>query len=141
MDRVEFLSGLLGHRWEANARGPDRWDCWHLVRHIEKELAGRDLSDVDVPSDPSWMWMVRTIRSHPEMKNWKEILPDAMGVVPASDLSVVLMARKKNPAHVGVWLRPEGVVVHCDQDYGVCFENLAELHMKGWTKLRFYEPI
>jgi len=140
MTRVEFLQGLIGNRWEANARGPDRWDCFHLMKHIELHLGGRDVGELEMPNNPTWAWMVDAVERHPARKQWREVPPARMGLVVAGDLSVVLMARRKNPAHVGVWLKPEATVIHADQDLGVVCDGLIDLHMKGWQRLRFYEP-
>jgi hypothetical protein len=143
--RNELLLSVIGKPWQANARGPDAWDCFHLARHIERELAGRDIIDVEVPRDPSWAWMIDAIERHPDRKNWREIPVRAGGLVKAADLSIVLMARTRCPAHVGVWLQPEGMVIHAEQQHettgGVVCDTLADLHMKSWRRLRFFEPV
>jgi hypothetical protein len=145
IDRAAFLNSLIGKRWAANARGPEAYDCFHLMAHIERTLAGRDVGDLSMPPDPSWSWMVQAVEAHPARKRWREVPIGKMGVVKAADLSVVLMARRNNPAHVGVWLKPETVVIHAEQtrdnDGRVVCDSLANLHVKGWQKLRFYEPI
>lgn len=144
-DRVAFLNSLIGKRWAANAKGPDAYDCFHLMAHIERTLAGRDVGDLDMPANPTWDWMIKAVEGHPARKTWREVPAGKMGIVKAADLSVVLMARVKNAAHVGVWLKPEGLVIHAEQtdddDGRVVCDGIAELHAKGWQRLRFYEPI
>jgi cell wall-associated NlpC family hydrolase len=138
-DRTAFLRAQIGKRWRANGRGPDVFDCWHLARYVERELFGRALPSVNVPSDPGWAWMLETIASHPEHANWVR-RPTENGLISATDGALVLMARSQRAAHIGVWLQPEQGVVHCDQTSGVKFEDAATLRASGWRKLMFYEP-
>lgn len=140
MNRSDFFNGLIGNRWQANAKGPDAWDCFHLMAHIQEAMAGRHVGDLDMPKHPTWAWMIAAVEGHPARNAWQELPRHPMGLVTAADLSVVLMARRKNAAHVGVWLKPESVVIHADQDFGVVCDSLSDLHMKGWQRLRFYEP-
>ena len=64
---------------------------------------------------------------------------DPMGLIRAADGALVLMARRDRPAHIGVWLAPERVIMHADPRYGVICDAPVELATKGWTKLRFYQ--
>jgi hypothetical protein len=139
-DRISFINGLLGKPWRANAKGPDAYDCWHLAVVVEDGLFGRTLPAVVVPDDPSWEWMISTIDAHPERKNWTMVPCDAMGLVKAKDGALVLMARRDQPAHIGVWLRPESRIIHADPDFGVVCESKVELNAKAWHKLRFFDP-
>ena len=138
--RATTLSGLLGLPWRANASGPDAYDCWHLARHIQREIFGRDLPDIAVPADPSWRWMIGAIEKHPERRRWQES-PQPNGLIKAADGSLVLMARSGRPAHIGVWLIPENRVIHCDQDMGVVLETPSMLRVGGWLRLQFFEPL
>jgi cell wall-associated NlpC family hydrolase len=137
--RATFLRRLVGKRWAANGRGPDEFDCWHLARHVERQLFGRELPEIEEPNDLSWVWLLNAFSSHPECRNWIE-RPQANGLITAADGALVLMARAKRAAHVGVWLLPEQRVMHCDQVSGVMFEDPATLRASGWRKLMFFEP-
>lgn len=139
--RSEFLSGLIGKPWGAGAAGPDAWDCWHLARHIERALFGRDLPAVDVPEAPTWPWMIETIRDHAERAHWLEIPAEHFGVIVASDGALVLMARCDRPAHIGVWLAHERAVIHADGKIGVTLQSPLTLKTAGWVRLRFFEPV
>jgi cell wall-associated NlpC family hydrolase len=138
-DRTAFLRAQIGKRWCANGRGPDVFDCWHLALHVQRELFGRALPSVDVPSDPGWAWMLETIAAHHEHANWV-LRSNENGLISAADGALVLMARSKRAAHIGVWLQPEQGVIHCDQTSGVMFDDAATLRASGWRKLMFYEP-
>jgi hypothetical protein len=62
----------------------------------------------------------------------------------ASDGALVLMAHLRFPAHIGVWLAPEGRVIHCSEQHGVrkhlgAVSDVAQLlscarKFTGWYK-------
>lgn len=137
--RAAVLSALIGLSWRANAAGPESYDCWHLARHVQRELFGRNLPDVSVPDHPSWRWMIASIEKHPERNRWQES-PQLHGLITAADGSLVLMARSDRPAHIGVWLKPEQRIIHADQCAGVVLDQVAMLRAGGWRTLRFFEP-
>lgn len=136
--RYQFVNSLLGKPWQANGRGPDAWDCYHLARFVQRELFGRELAAIELPHDPTWQWMLHAVATHPERQLWQEV-EGAMPSLRAGDGAIVLMARRKRPAHVGVWFSEERCVLHADQDEGVVFQDLATLHAKAWKKLIFLE--
>lgn len=134
MNRTAYLASLIGQSWEAAGR------CYGLARTVEADLFGRSLPEVSIPDDLSWKWMIDTIERHPERDHWREV-PEQGGIICAADGALVLMARADRPAHIGIWLRPEGGVLHADQNVGVIFESPAQLRrVRGWGRLRFYEP-
>jgi cell wall-associated NlpC family hydrolase len=135
-ERVEFVKGLIGKPWQANAKGPEAYDCWHLVRYVLSEYFKKEVPDIQVPENPTWPWMIETFRSHSERRRWKEV----QGLLLVPDGSICLMARHNNPAHCGVVFKPEMMILHCDQKSGVVFQDTIDLKMEGWAKLRFYVP-
>ncbi len=142
MSRAQVLAALVGKPWAANGRGPDEYDCWHLAAHVERQLFGRVLPAIDVPQDVNWAWAVRafkTVDRHPERARWREHPCPRSGLISAPDGALVLMARLDQPAHIGVWLRPESRIIHADR-LGVMVDSAVELRAKGWTRLRFYAP-
>src|SRR5215475_6552042 len=103
MIRSEFLAPLIGEPWAWQSR-----NCWDFACHVQRELFGRDLPRVAVPADPSKRWVLESIERHPERAAWRQV-PDAPGgLVAAADGALVLMAHLRFPAHIGVWLKPEG---------------------------------
>lgn len=138
VDRVQFINGLLGKPWVANARGPDAYDCYHLVQLVEKFLFGIDMQDIEVPNEPSWKDVMGIIAGAPEYSAWKEAPTNAPHIY-HKDGATVLLATHNRPAHLGVWLKPERRVLHVDRPVGVQANTLLELQAMGWLKLRFYE--
>lgn len=137
--RSTTLNAFLGHPWRANAKGPDAYDCWHLAVAVSAALFDRTLPALAMPADPSWHWMIDTIRTHPERAQWREC--PAGPLVTARDGAIVLMARMTRPAHCGVWLALEKRIIHADPDHGSVCETLQEVKERGWRGLRYYEPI
>ncbi|MFG1256308.1 hypothetical protein V5F79_03220 [Xanthobacter flavus] len=133
--RAAYLTGLIGRRWSPGA------SCWHLACEVEASLWGRHLPAVEIPDAVTWRWMVDTLAAHPERQRWRELPPNPAGLVAPSDGALVLMARVTQGAHVGIWLHPEGRVLHADAEAGVALDAMVTLRARGWARLRFFEPI
>jgi hypothetical protein len=145
LDRRAFLCELIGTSWK------NRGMCWGLARHVQLHLFGRALPEIVVPPDANWRWMISAIDRHGEQARWREVLPDGMGAIRAGDGAIVLMARREQPAHIGVWLAPEGGVIHAPTTgrrigerveivVNAMFETSTQLRVAGWTRLICYEP-
>jgi hypothetical protein len=145
IDRRAFLCGLIGTSWK------DRGMCWGLARHVQWHLFGRALPEVVVPPDAGWRWMIGAIDGHGERARWRQIPSDGIGTIRASDGAIVLMARREQPAHIGVWLKPEGGVIHApttghrigervETVVNAMVETPVQLHVAGWMRLVCYDP-
>lgn len=139
-DRADAILSFMGKPWLANGKGPDAYDCWHLVVAVSRHLFGREVPAVAVPPAPTWSWMIRTIRDHPEREHWREVPSGAMHTIKAGDGAIVLMARSDRPAHIGIWLAREQYILHADPVFGVVCDSPLNLRTKGWTRQVFYEP-
>lgn len=135
IDRSKFLAPLIGQPWAWQSR-----NCWDFAVHVERELFGRELPAVAVPPDQRKRWVLEAIEGHPERQQWREVACGPGGLVMAADGALVLMAHLRMPAHIGVWLKPEQIVIHCSEQNGVCAETTMALQQQGWKKLRFFEP-
>lgn len=135
MTRSEFLAPLIGEAWAWRAR-----NCWDFACHVQRGLFGRELPQITVPEDFSRRWVMGAFGDHPERARWRQVEDGPGGLVTAADGALVLMAHLKFPAHVGVWLAPEGRVIHCDEKTGVACETPLALRQMGWKQLSFFEP-
>ena len=133
--RADFLAALIGNKWDWR-----NYNCWNFAAHVELELFGRRLPAVSVPTDLSKRWVLEAFDGHPERAEWKEMPEGPGGLIAAQDGALCLMAHLRMPGHIGVWLRPEGRIIHCDENAGVCFETPLALRQQGWRHLRFFEP-
>lgn len=138
-ERAAYLTSLIGKPWQANAKGPDAYDCYHLAAKVQKDMWGRSLPAVEVPEEPSWAWIIKTLEEHPDRVNWA-LQEDVLGKVHA-DGAMVLMAASRLPAHIGVWFRNERSILHVDNPDGVVFQDVPTIKAIGWQRLRFYEPV
>jgi hypothetical protein len=135
--RSEFLGLLIGEPWAWQAR-----NCWEFACHVQSRLFGRELPRIAVPAEFSRRWVLQEIDRHQERARWREVPQDGPGgLVTARDGALVLMAHLRFPAHVGVWLRPEQRVIHCDEKTGVACEAPLALRQMGWKHLTFFEPL
>lgn len=135
MNRSQFLAGQIGRPWAWRDR-----NCWDFAVHVEREVFGRELPSVPVPSNLSKRWVLEAIEAHPERGMWQEVQQVPEGIVSAADGALVLMAHTMMPAHIGVWLRPEARVIHCSEQHGVCCDGVLALKQMGWKKMMFFEP-
>lgn len=141
MTRTEFLSSLIGIPFEKNAKGPNSFDCWHLAVYVQYHLFGRIAPQIDVPENAGWPWMIEQFTTHHELSNWVEVLQPANGLITANDGAMVLMARNRQPAHCGVYLKKERKVIHADEESeAVVMQTVSMLKSLAWNRLRFYEP-
>lgn len=143
-ERYRFLSELVGKPWRSNARGPDEYDCFYLVKHVQEFLFGRVMQEIEIPDTSSYRWIARAIMEHkdkiknenPAFATWEEI-PQAK----ARDGSIVLMGSTLRPCHLGVYFAKERSVLHADQPVGVAFQDLITLRLQGWHRLTFFDEI
>ncbi len=114
-------------RWEQGRRGPDTWDCWGLLRHIEREHFGRDLPEIPaIPAD------TRTLYQHRLSTGEWEFVD-----VPAHGDGVLL--RGGDHPHVGVWLDiGQGGVLHALSGIGVIWTVKSALRLAGYSRIKFH---
>lgn len=92
-----------------------------------------------MPAEQRKRWVLEAFDAHPERQNWNEVEAGPGGLVVAGDGALVLMAHLRMPANIGVWLKPEGTVIHCSETNGVCAETPLALRAQGWRVLRYFE--
>jgi cell wall-associated NlpC family hydrolase len=128
---THWATPLIGKPWRYGAQGPDAFDCWGFVRHVQATHYGVPLPEVEVPS--TWPAVRELLEHHSEHRNWVKV--DA-----PEDGDIVMMARSKIPVHVGIALRANAVigVLHCMQPSGVVFHRLPDLRIGGWGGLSYY---
>lgn len=135
MDRLAFLEGLIGKRYEIGARGPDAFDCYGLARHIQNELAGVSMPDV-LFAEPTTRAQAEAMLSHPERRAWDEVAE-----ADARDLDLVLMGNvAKRDFHLGTYVRmtTTGAVIHIDKTAGVVVDDIPALRAIGFNHLRVF---
>ena len=106
---THFACKYIGLPWVAGAQGPDKFDCWGMVRWILKHEYGID-----------------AFRAFNEVEKQQ-------------DGDVVLLRQSKHPVHAGLWLDADGGgVLHCCRDAGVIFQDLPSMRLCGWQIDSYY---
>lgn len=127
-----WATAFIGLPHVRGATGPDAYDCWGFVRHIQLQQYGRNLPDVS-HLGPDTKSAAATISNHDERDNWVE-------VDQPEDGDLVLMARNQIPVHIGIWIHANGTggVLHSLERVGVTFSNGSNLKNQGWGKVRYF---
>lgn len=121
----------IGHEWESGANGPDKWDCWHFLQHVQRTYFDRQLPDAPI-GDPEGC---RAVYDQ-EMANghWKRVMEPEHG-------DAVSMRSGSWP-HVGVWLDIDGgKILHCCEGHGVIASRPSTLRTMVFGRLKFYRII
>ena len=135
MDRITFLSDLIGRPYRIGATGPDAFDCYGLARHVQEAFY-----EVPMPELPfvaaTTRQQAEAMLSHAERQNWREIAEHE-----AQDGDLVLMGNvAKRDFHLGTYVVPgtAGVVLHIDEKNGVVADDLPSLRSIGFRYLRIF---
>ncbi len=126
----------IGAPWQFGGRGPDTFDCWGFVAHVQRLHFGIEMPFIEVPDAEHWRQAAHLLEEHDERKNW-----EAVGIPQEGDC--VLMARARLPVHIGVWIAANGThgVLHCLQGHGVLFQPARALAVAGWGRLQYYRHV
>jgi cell wall-associated NlpC family hydrolase len=121
----------IGKEWVSGDAGPDSFDCWGLVRHVQKNIYNRDVPEISVDA-MNIRAVVAAFNNHPERQNWEEVKEPKDG-------DCLLMSSGKEPTHVGIWIDIDGGgVLHAIQGTGVVFSKNANLKLLGYNTLGIY---
>lgn len=124
----------IGKPWVYGAKGPDFYDCWGFVCHVQSSKYGIETLLVESPK--TWTEARDQIKNHPERQRWLQVETPVDG-------DVVLMARNKIPVHVGVVIIANDRIgiLHCAQGCGVVFQSKKELAVSGWGSMTYFRHI
>lgn len=138
IDRVAFLSNLIGRPYRIGATGPDAFDCYGLARHIQATLY-----DVPMPELPfvaaTTRQQAEAMLNHAERQNWREIAEHE-----AQDGDLVLMGNVGGrDFHLGTFVvaGTAGVVLHIREAVGAIADDLPSLRATGFNYLRCFTRI
>jgi len=128
---THWANDYIGLPWENGAQGPDAFDCWALVRHVQREHYGRELPIINVDAD-DLAAVGNAFKNHPEKSRWKLIYGQIDG-------DCVLTHKGNQVDHVGIYLEIDGGrVLHAVRGAGVVCTALPVLKRMGWHPLEFY---
>lgn len=129
--QLHWAFQYVGLPWESGAQGPRAFDCWALVRHVQREHFGRELPLIDVDAHNLAAVHV-AFASHAERARWIKVDAPQEG-------DCVLTHKGQHPDHVGIYLAADGGrVLHAVQGSGVVCTALPALRRLGWEPIEFY---
>lgn len=134
---THWANRYIGLPWESGAQGPEAYDCWALVRQVQREHYGRELPVIDVDAH-DLAAVHAAFATHPERARWQRVYPPQDG-------DCVLTHKGAQVDHVGIYLELDGGrelrelrVLHAIQGCGVVCTALPALKRLGWHPLEFY---
>lgn len=127
---MHWAEQYIGHSWVKGGNGPDVWNCWNFVRHIQKTHFGIVMPEVNADED-STLSFVREFSRNAEHEFWSELATPQEG-------DCVEMGTGKTITHIGVWVEADGGgVLHCQRGAGVVY-TAAHLLRVQWPLVRFW---
>lgn len=121
---------LIGKPWTQGGTGPDAFDCYGLVRHVQAQRAGF-LMPVICVDGLNTLSAARAVRDYP-YSDWDQVSD-------FRELDVLQLGHAQHPHHVGLWVEADGGgVLHCVAGAGVLFQRLPQLAAHGWRVLGHY---
>jgi cell wall-associated NlpC family hydrolase len=123
-----FALEYVGKPWARGADGPEAFDCWGLVREVERRHFGREL-----PEAPERAALLDTAREVLRRGQWLRT------IAPREGDGVII--RYGPQVHVGVYLDADGGgVLHAVEGVGVIYTLVTDLRHNGWTRVEYYTP-
>jgi cell wall-associated NlpC family hydrolase len=127
---------LQGKPWIAGKSGPDSFDCWGLVRYVQKVHFERETPEIGVDAVDRFdrSAVSEMFKNSEELKNWEVV------TFQPAEGDVILLSHSKEPIHIGVVIKPNGLtgVLHCVRKVGVIFTSIQDLGISGWHSQRIY---
>lgn len=121
----------IGLKYEVGARGPEKVDCWGLLRLVYGEVFGIELPLYEGITVSSALVQCKTFLESKE--NW-------IPVDRPFDGAAVAMSQKDIFHHVGVWTESDGgKIIHCWKAHNVIADTVRGLKFKGFKKIIFYK--
>lgn len=127
---MHWAIDYIGKPWAVGAQGPDAFDCWALVRDVQRLHFDRELPIIDVNA-MDLRAVYRAFKAHPELERWQQVDAPVEG-------DIALLSSCRHPHHCGVWLDVDaGGLLHSEAATGVAFQDLASLRASGWSRLKY----
>lgn len=123
------INEYVGRPYLAGGRGPEAYDCWGLLRHLQYRYFGRELPDLRMGDAVASFAAYERRRATGE---WV-VIPRPVHGAPA------LMRAGMHP-HVGTWLVVDGGgILHAQEGAGVVWTPANRLNMTGYGRIQYYE--
>ena len=129
---MHWATKYIGLPYEAGARGPQRVDCWGLLR-----LAYKENFQLDLPLYPG-VSLNEPVHASSVIK--KALAEEWLPVEEPFDGALVAMSQREAIHHIGLYVTVEtGRVVHCWNSQCVVADSLRGLRLRGMRTIKFYK--
>ncbi len=126
----EWVAQYLDKSFEELAYGPDKFDCFGLVWHVNKTQ-----NHVELPRFDNIDYQIARINAE---INDQALSEDWEEVESPQEFDCVVMRRAGEAYHVGVWLDVDGgKVLHATQK-GIFCNDLGGLRRMSFHHINFY---
>lgn len=116
----------LPHVYGAN--GPDAYDCWNLLRHVQQTYFNKAMPIAPIGDEDACLQL---FRSHCRSGEWQQVDQPSHG-------DAALMREGRQP-HVGIYLDIDGGgILHALEDIGVIWTRAQHLHSFGFGRTTYY---
>lgn len=128
---MHWVNQYIGKQWKSGACGPDKYDCFGIVKTILERHYKTILPDIHVDTN-SLLSIIKAIKSDSAWSEWELIEKPHDGCL-------VKLYKQVEPDHIGIWLEIDGGgIIHSPNGGSVCFDKPFHLAAMGWKKLEYY---
>lgn len=126
--KLHEAAQYIGIPYSDDGEGPDSYNCWGLLRHIQQVYFGKSLPSVPIGNADA------TLLIHNECIRQRQYFPVKMPI----HGDAVLLRAGLSP-HVGTWLDiDEGGVLHALAGFGVIWTPEKALNTMGFARRQYY---
>ena len=133
--RLDYFETLIGRPYQIGAMGPDKFDCYGLVRHVQGKCYAYEMPDLPY-AIATTRSQAEAMLSHPEREKWQQV-----ETIDAQDGDIVLMGNVSGrDFHLGTYVvvNSLGLVLHTNPANGVVADDLPSLRSIGFNYLRIF---
>lgn len=127
---MHWTTPFIGWPYERGAQGPDNWDCWSFVCHLQRERYGREIPPL--PSPASWGGVARAMPEWAAQLGWRPTQAPRDG-------DAVFLSRMRDPTHIGIWIGDLKATLHCAVG-GSVLHDARHLAMAQWRIRGYFTP-
>jgi len=125
---IDQIIPYIGIPHKPGGEGPDAYDCWHLLRHLQKEYFGVEMPLAPIGDEEACLAL---FKDKTASGDWVHVEVPQHG-------DCVLLRGGMWP-HVGIYLDLDGGgVLHAMEDAGIIWTRLPRLRALGFGRTTYY---
>lgn len=127
-----WVMNYLGKPWDSGAQGPDAYDCFGLVRAVQRDFFNREMPMIVVDAlNPDTV--KKTFKNTDNYHNWQIVQ------TPIEGDCVITKSTPTTPEHVGVWVDADGgKILQCVFGSGVVLVSISATKKMIGQHLEFW---